>query len=1028
MKLFAALLDRHRLILTVAAMLALTGLALWLSMVRQEDPRLPDYWGLVIAPFPGADATTVERLVLQPIEDALVEVDAVKQIEATAFDEMAVMTVELRGDTKNFTKAWDDVREALARARTEFPSGAGEPMLDENQQDQDSVVLAVTGSSDRLRLLYGARRMKDALLRIPAVSKVHLVADPGEQVTIKLDDAAARRVGLSPAALAAQLAARNRIIPGGSIELGGKAVRLRPLSEFAAVDEIANTPIALAGGKSMALDEVADVRIGSVEPIAARMRVNGDISVGLAVVPKKAVNLVDFGASVRQVLADAAPSVSPLKVDIVTFQPSRTAARIDDLSRSLATGMLVVAGVLVTTMGLRLGLLVAAVVPLVTLSSLAIFAWGGGVLHQISIAAFVLALGMLVDNAIVVAENIQWRLDRGEAARPAAVGAITELAIPLAGATATTLAAFVPMLISQGPTAAFTRSIPVIMMLTLTVSYGFAMLVTPVLARMSLKGRPPASGASVERLGAWLARVALNHSTLVAVAAVALVLGSVAAAGRVDKQFFPAADRNQLVVDIKLAEGAHLDATDHAARILEEALLAREDVTRVASFMGRSAPKFYYNIHRVPYSPHFAQLIVETRQTADIDPVVRAVGELARERLPGVEVVPRKLEQGPPVQAPVEVRLFGDRFEDLHAAAVSVSEALAQIPGTRDVRQDLGPGVPTIRFAMDDAAAARYGLSRADVARTLYGRTRGLPVGELYIGEDPVPVVVRSSAGERLEAASLETIDVQTPDGRLIPLSQVARLISAWSPAAIKHRDGRRVVTVSSQLSGGIPFNQVLAALEPKLKAIDIPKGIVVAFGGEAEGSGEANTALMTSLPIGMLLLVGVLLAEFNSFKLVALVLMTVPLSAAGVVPGLLIGNQPFGFMSLLGVFALIGIVVNNAIVLLEVIEERRRQGAALEEAVTDAVSRRIRPILLTTGTTVAGLLPLAFSSSTLWPPLASAMISGLLASTMLTLVVLPAAYRIVFGRKTSDAPATETSGRALISSAIPPQNSPDRS
>jgi multidrug efflux pump subunit AcrB len=364
-----------------------------------------------------------------------------------------------------------------------------------------------------------------------------------------------------------------------------------------------------------------------------------------------------------------------------------------------------------------------------------------------------------------------------------------------------------------------------------------------------------------------------------------------------------------------------------------------------------------------------------------------------------VEIVPRKLEQGPPVQAPVEVRLFGERFDDLYSAAVRVADTLVQVPGTRDIRHDLGPGVPTIRFAIDDAAAARFGLNRASVAQTLYGRSRGLSVGELYIGEDPIPVVVRSSQGERLGAEALETLELPAADGRLIPLSQVTTLTTSWKPAAINHRDGRRVVTVSSQLQTGVAFSQVLKSLEPKLRQLDLPQGIEMAFGGDAEGSGEANSALMMSLPIGLLLLIGVLLMEFNSFRRVALVLLTIPLSAAGIVPGLLIGNQPFGFMSLLGVFALIGIVVNNAIVLLEVIEARRRQGADLDDAVIDAVSRRIRPILLTTGTTVAGLLPLALSASTLWPPLASAMISGLLASTLLTLVVLPAAYRLVFGR-----------------------------
>jgi len=376
MTLIESILNRRRLILTVTALLSLTGAVMWMTMSRQEDPRLPEFWGQVIATFPGADASTVEQLVLEPMEDALAEVDEVKITEATAFDEIAVLTVELRGDTTRFNDAWDEVREALETARREFPSGAGDPVLDEDQQDQDSIVLAVTGSSDRLALLNTARILKYALLTLNSVSKVHLIADPGEQVTIDLDDSAARRLGTNAVELSSQLAHRNRIIPGGSIQLGGKTVRLRPLSEFGSLQEIAQTPVTLYSGRAIPLSEIADVRMGPVEPARSRMRTDGEISVGLAVVPRKAVNLVEFGRDVRGIVENTSRNIAPHAIREVTFQPGRTERRLGDLTRSLATAMMIVAGVLITTMGLRLGLVVAAVLPLVTLSSLAIFAWG----------------------------------------------------------------------------------------------------------------------------------------------------------------------------------------------------------------------------------------------------------------------------------------------------------------------------------------------------------------------------------------------------------------------------------------------------------------------------------------------------------------------------------------------------------------------------------------------------------------------------------------------------------------------------
>ncbi len=1016
---FESMLDRKRLVLTLAGMMALVGALLWVTMVRQEDPRLPDFWGQVIAPYPGADAVTVEKMVLDPVEDALAEVDEIKVIEATAYDEMAVLMVELRGDVRDFDKAWDEVRESLARARRDFPDGAGEPILNEDMQDQHSVVLAVTGSSDPLALLKGARAMKDELLALPGVSKVELIADPGEQITIDLDDFAARRLGIGAPFLASRLRARNRILPGGSLVSGDKSLRLRPLSEFASVEEITDTPVLLPSGSSVPLGEMGRVHLGPGEPARARMRFNGEMSVGIAVTPRESINLVTFGEEVRARIAESAPGLKPLIIREATFQPKRTEARLADLSRSLLFGILIVAGVLVLAMGVRMGLVAASVVPMVAMASLALFSWGGGVLHQISIAALVLALGMLVDNAIVVAENIQWRLDRGETPRRAALASVKDLAAPLAGATATTLAAFVPMLVSEGPTAAFTRSIPVVIMLTLTVSYLFAIFVTPVLARIFFRPRETGGSSFTERVGGRLAALAVRRPGWVALAALLMVAASLNGARSVQQQFFPISDRNQFVVDLKLPEGSHLDATDNASRAVEKALLARPRVTAVTSFMGRGAPAFYYNITSVPYSPHFAQMIVQTVHKEDIGETLDWIRGFVREAMPEVEVVARELAQGPPVNAPVEVRLFGRDLSALNTAAALVTRELRMMPHTRDVRHDLGPGAPTIRFQVDDAAAARRGLSRADIALAVYGRTRGLPVGELRAGEDPIPVVIRSSAGERLPVGDLETIHVMTPDGGFIPLGQVATTRVAWQPAAIHHRDGLRVVTASAQLAPGASFSEALSELTPRLKALDLPMGVRVGFGGDAEGSGEANTSLLKAFPIGLLLLLAVLLAEFNSFRRVAIILVSVPLAAAGVIPGLLLGNQPFGFMSMLGVIALVGIVVNNAIVLMEVVEERRREGASVSRALEDAVKRRIRPILLTTATTVAGLLPLALSSSTLWPPLASAMISGLLASTVLTLVVTPALYRILFARSERAAGRAKVKNKALQAAAL---------
>jgi len=683
----------------------------------------------------------------------------------------------------------------------------------------------------------------------------------------------------------------------------------------------------------------------------------------------------------------------------IIYQPARVEARLDNLSRSLVLGMLVVAGVLVLAMGLRLGFVVASVVPLVALSALAIYAMGGGILHQMSIAALVIALGMLVDNAVVVAEGVQWRIDRGEPRAEAAVGAVRELAVPLAGATLTTIAAFLPMWMATGATADFTRAIPVVIILTLTLSYLFALLVTPALSRSVL--RPRAANPRRGRMARFLGHLAVERPGRVLLAALLIVGLSVFGAGFMRQQFFPNSDREQLVVELKLPEGTHLETTDALASAVERTLLERAEVTGVATFVGRGTPKFYYNLPNIPWSPHMAQMVVETTGIDQLDPLMVWLRRYAEEALPQVELVARKLEQGPPVVAPVELRLYGQDLGALHAAAEQVLAEVRATPGSEDVRHTLSVGTPVLELAIDDAAASRRGLARADVATALYGRTRGLPAGvyrgEDRIGDDLVPVLVRSSAGEYLPLGDLPQINVAAPGGEPVPLAQVATTELEWRPAKIFHRQRQRVAQVLSELAPGATYSDVLRDLEPRLAQLTLPPGVRLEVGGAAESSGQANSAMLGALPIGVLLLLGVLMAEFRSFRRVGIILSTVPLAAAGVVPGLLLSGEPFGFMSLLGVVALVGVVVNNAIVLLEVVEARRAEGAEVSQALRDAVERRLRPILLATATTVAGLLPLAFSGSTMWPPMAWALISGLLASTFLTLLVVPALYRLLF-------------------------------
>jgi len=997
------ILEQRRLIISAGILFSLMGLLAALNMPRQEDPRIPDHWGLVVTRFPGADAEKVERLVVDPLEEHLAEVEEIKYVTTTIRSGVAITVIELRFPLDNVTSVWDEVRRKLADAKREFPETAGEPILDDRLQDNESVVLAVAGSPDPLVMLDAAKALKKELLALPEVARVKLVADPGEQVTVELDDSLLKTLGLDPLSLKSQLMSRNLTVPGGSVKLGGKQLTLRLNDEFESIAEIAATPIVLPSGAGVPLGQLATVRRGPAEPASARMRYNGKPAVGLGIIPQKGINAVAFGDSVRKRLDELRPRYRSLEIGEVAFQPVRVQARLVDLGESLLLSIATVAGVLLLFMGVRLGLIVGSVVPMVALTSLALYHWGGGVLQQISIAAFVIALGMLVDNAIVVSETVQRNIDRGAPPKRAAVDAVKDLALPLASATGTTLAAFLPMLLAKSVTGEFTRALPVIIMLTLTLSYVFAVAVTPILSSMFLRRSEQARQSRLDSAGRYLGSLAMRRSSWILATAVLVVIVSLIGFRYLDRRFFPYSDRNQLIVDLKLPEGAHLDEIDAAAARVEFELARQPEVVSVAGFVGRSAPQFYYNLPRLPDSPHLAQIVVTTRDLSSVEPVLRWAREFVRKELPEVQVVGRKLQQGPPLDAPFEVRLVGWDLQDLAKSADTVLAALNSIPDAVDVRHDVGVGVPTLRFKIDDATAARHGLSRSDVALAVQGRTRGLEVGKYRAGEDPVPILIRSRAGEHYPVQDLESIDVAPPRGKPVPLGQLASAGAEWLPAVIHHRNRKRVVTVSAQIADGATYSRVLNALEPKIQSLSLGPGIRVEYGGEAESSEEANSAMFTALPVGLTVLILILLIEFNSFRRLGIILVTIPLAATGVIPGLLIAGQPFGFQSLLGVFALAGVVVNNAIVLIDRIDIQRSRGMPLQEAVTESLAVRTRPIFLTTATTVLGLLPLAFSQSSLWPPLAWAMISGLTASTLLTLLVVPSLYKVLFRERATE-------------------------
>jgi len=1000
-----AILERRPLILTLVVLLSGLGLMAWLGMDRQEDPFFPYRYGQVLASWPGAEPQRMQRLVIQIIEDELAQVEEIREIRSTARLGHAQLVLGLNNDLYDTDRVWDRVRAALERAARRVPEQVGPIELRDRSMDTHGIVLAITGSADRLELLDAARGLRRELFTVPGMGRIDLLGDPGEELRVRADPARLLAAGMTSADLAARINGANQTLPGGALVVDEGNLVIQPHSDLGDLAELSALQVAGGGGELLSLSTLADVQLQPAEPAREVLEFNGQPAVALGIViPENRINAVRFGQRVRQRIDQLAPRYEPLVIEEMFYQPRWVEQRLAELGRSLLIGVAIVATLLLFAMGWRMGLLVATLLPLVTLSGLAVYMLGGGVLHQIAVAGMVIALGMLVDNAIVMVENLQWHLDQGRQPGPAALAATGELAGPLAAATGTTLAAFLPLLLSHGDTADFTRAIPVMVMLILVVSYVYAVVVTPNVAPLILRPGSARTSRRLEQLGHRLGLLSNRRPWTIVVASTALVVAMTALTVFLPRDFFPSTDRNQLLVDLEFPEGTRTDTTALHARAVAADLLALESVRAVHLFAGFSGPRFYYNLIELPSVPHFGRLVVITNSDRDLPELIDWVGRHLPKRLPEAQIIARQLGQGPPVDAPVEVRIFGPDLDALRLASQQAIAAARQIEGTRDVRHRLGRGLPTLAIEFDDAEAARQGVSRADLAGVIAEATQGRRISTWRAGREPLPVLLTTPEGERLNGDALGGLTVTTASGPR-PLGTFISTRTTLLPAIVEHRDLQLTTSVLTETEPGVTYGQIWRTLQPALNTIDWPDGIHVEPGGAASEANSANRALFGTFPIGALVLLSFLIWQFNSLRLTGLVVLTVPLAAAGVIPGLLLTGQPFSFTAMLGVVALIGIVVNNAIVLIDRIEAGIHEGLHLDQALSAAVARRIRPILLTTATTIAGLLPLTWTESTLWPPMAWAIISGLAVSTALTLLLIPAVYRLTSPSRPLNAP-----------------------
>ena len=1013
MSLTGSSIRRSRVTAVVIGVLLLSGTSAYLNMPQQMDPGFIVRVAQVVTRFPGASPERVEQLVTDPIEQAVQAIPELDFISSTSRTGVSVVAVNIREEFKEMRPIWDDLRRRVAFIEKDLPAGSLPPEINDELGDVYPMIFSMSGDgfSDRELSDY-AETIRDQILRIDGVAKVEILGTQDERVFIEYSNARLAHLGISPGYLMEALRSRNIIMPGGEIDVGHETIPLEPSGNFGSVEELGETLIPLPAGGLVSLRDITDVKRAYVDPPRSVVTTEGRQALAFAVSMADGNNLVELGKALKKFF-DELPEFYPHGIDfaLAYYQPQEVEQKVEEFTGSVVQAVVIVLIVMLLFLGLRTGVIVSALIPAAMIIALWVLSGIGESINQMSLASLIIALGLLVDNAIVVSELIMVRMGQGEKPIDAAVASCQELQVPLLVSSLTTSAAFLPIFLAESAVGEYTGILFTVVTITLLVSWLLALTMTPLLCVQFLKISPSDIGENFEgrfyQIYRSMLRWVLRRRVLSLGFVVLAFFASLPLWGMVPSIFFPAQERPFFMAEFSLPPGTNITATQRMATevdaFIEHELKADEGgegVTSWTTFIGATPPPFTLGYSPSPSRGGYCELMVHTTSVETASVMMQRLQRFAIGSYPDVHTHIRMLSAGPPVDKPVEVRLSGPDIDRVFAEVDTVKRQLSEIPGVRDIQDDWGARVKKLTVGVDEARARRAGLSNQDVAQSLQTFLRGLETTRFREANESIPVMVRSVGRDRRDLDRVRNLSMMSPQtAQTVPLSQVADINLVWENSAILRRDRYRTVTIQAGITDETTALAVFDALRPWLdaRAKNWELGYRWEFGGEYESSVKANASIGEKLPIGMLLIVLLLVWQFNSFRKPVIVLSAIVLGLIGVVIGLVVMKSSFGFMTLLGVVSLAGIVINNAIVLLDRIQIEIDQGTAPTEAIVTAAQQRMRPILLTTATTVASLLPLYISGGAMWEPMAVAIMFGLVFSTALTLLVVPLMYALLF-------------------------------
>jgi len=999
-------LEHKGVIAFVYFLILLMGLSSWKIIGKQEDPEFPEWYAVIVTQWPGASPLKIEELVTEKIEKKLLELPYWDHVQSLSQPGVSYVIAQIKGSIWDVTPIWEEARNKLDDLNGRFPDGVSKPWLNQDFGKTKSIVLAVTGEGFTYKELYDyADDFKKDLEQIQYVAKVEIIGRQEERIWLEFSTTQLSGMSILDGQIIADTVSQhNALEPGGRVRLGTQSIRVETSGEYKSVDEIGNTLITLPEIKSsFRLKDIADIKREYEDPPKMQMRYMGKDAIGIVLQMQAGGQMLELGDNVKKSIEQYLQSV-PLGVhiDILNFQPMWTEMKIKEFAINLIQAVVTVGLFMMVLLGWREGLIIATLIPSVFMITFVVMAIIGVPLQQISLAGYIIALGMLVDNGIVMTESISGYIKSGMKKAQAAIQAGRELMVPLLAATGTTVAAFLPIAIAKESIGLYCQSLPIVVMIVLSASFFVSMTLVPVSCVALIKPKKKKKTSSLNpfaKLYAGILGVALRFKYLTLASMVGLLIFVMPLAGNLPKMFFPPSDRAQFYFDLYMPEGTDILETRRVVLKAENHILThyKDEVRNMAVYIGEKSPLFHISISGEEQTSNFAQFIVNTWDRPQTLKMLEELDAYYKEHIIEGRVDMRWIELGPPVGAPIQVRVFGKDFDQLYKYTEQIKDIIRSIPGTTSLYDDWGRRIPLIYIEVKQDQARRLGVSTESITRSAQGFFSGTRITDYREGDESIPVVGRPRVTERDTLEKIHTRDLLTSQGNRIPVSQVADVKITWEAGKIRHYNRRRAITVKAFLGGSRTAEDALKEIDAKINdQIQFAHGYGIEYGGEKEQSSKAQGALKKSLPIGGALLVLILVMQFGNVRKMLIILTTIPLSFIGVVLGLYVVNYPLSFFGMLGVLSLAGIVVNNAILLIEQTDANLKEGKPPVEALINSGLRRAYPIFLTTLTTIAGLFTLAVSGL-FWGPMAVAIMGGLIVSTFLTLVVGPTLYAILF-------------------------------